>query len=444
MKIIIYLILLVFSTLGAYSQTVTIPSGSTARATQAYTKNDSIYFQLGTYGSVRVPVYQDVQYKTVQTLVQRNAIPSAFRKVGMMVWVSDVSKHFVLSAGISNSNWAAPPVDISGKANLAGGNSFTGDQNIAGNLSVLDLIAASGGISSNGTILSNGGIYASGGMGAENFYTITEIEAGTNIKAIGNITGANLSGINTGDQDLSFNATTPSTSSVIGINGVTLGTNTIAATLQALLYPSQPPTATLTGGLQLELMASGADLPYTLNWSGSRQGATQNLSSIVVASVAQTFTNPSAPGTVSGTQAVSVTRNTNVTYANVVTTADGKTNTSTTTSFNFFPRKYWGRSATNSPSNADLLAALGGGSEFGTAKAKTSFNITASGTNFIFYAYPTSFGLLSSLTIGGFESLPTFTQSTVSVTNASGFVQNYYIYTSNNAFSSTASNIIAL
>lgn len=113
MKKIIYLVLITLWSALAYSQTVTIPSGSTARATQAYTKNDSVYFQLGSYGSVRVPVYQDVQYKTVQTLVQRNAIPSAFRKKGMLVWVADSVKHYVLTTGITNSDWVALTTDLS-------------------------------------------------------------------------------------------------------------------------------------------------------------------------------------------------------------------------------------------------------------------------------------------------------------------------------------------
>lgn len=352
MKKIFYSLLLIFCSVFAYSQTVTLPSGATARASQAYTKNDSVYFQLGPYGSVRVPVYQDVQYKTVQKLVDRNAIPAIFRKKGMLVFVVDSIKHYVLTTGITNVDWtelsAGDPQEI-----IAGGSI-------------------------------------------------------TSIPTIGYNPGSNI---------------------------------TPGAFITSSFYQSQVPTATLTGGIQQELLTGGFNLSATLNWSASRQAATQNLSTIVVASVNQTFVNPGAPGTVSGTQVVSYPRNLTTNYSNVVTTADGKTATATTT-FTFLPKRYWGRSSTNTPTASDLIAALGGGSELSNVKAKGLFSVTASGTNYVFYAYPSSLGDLTSLTIGGFESLGTFTKNVTSITNASGYIQNYNIYVSNNTFSATATNIV--
>lgn len=104
MKRILTPLLLLISTI-ALAQTTPIPSGSLARAGQFYQKNDSIYVSLGAGGTIRLPVYQDVQYKTVQTVVQRNAIPSIFRKPGMAVFVADSSKQYVLYPGITNSDW---------------------------------------------------------------------------------------------------------------------------------------------------------------------------------------------------------------------------------------------------------------------------------------------------------------------------------------------------
>ena len=105
-------------------------------------------------------------------------------------------------------------------------------------------------------------------------------------------------------------------------------------------------------------------------------------------------------------------------------------------------KRYWGYSASATPTDAEILAALGGGSELNPAKAKTSFNVTiSSGTNYVFFAYPASQGALSSLSVGGFGSLPAFTPINRSFTNAQGYAQSYYIYVSQNTFSTTVSNI---
>ena len=104
-----------------------------------------------------------------------------------------------------------------------------------------------------------------------------------------------------------------------------------------------------------------------------------------------------------------------------------------------FAYKYYSASATNSPTDAELIAA---NKEPASAKAKTNFSITVSGgSKFIFYAYPASLGTLTSINVGGLESLGVFTLITRNVTNASGYTQSYHIYTSNNSTSSSVSNI---
>lgn len=117
----------------------------------------------------------------------------------------------------------------------------------------------------------------------------------------------------------------------------------------------------------------------------------------------------------------------------------------TSGSITFTPqaRRYWGYSATATPTDAEIRAALGGGSELSSAKAKGSFDITiSSGTHYVFFAYPATSGALSSLSVGGFGSLPAFTLSTRSFTNVNGYAQSYNIYVSQNTFATTVSNII--
>ncbi len=117
--------------------------------------------------------------------------------------------------------------------------------------------------------------------------------------------------------------------------------------------------------------------------------------------------------------------------------------TSSAVTFTPQSKRFWGYSADATPTDAEIRAALGGNSELSGAKAKGSFDVTiSSGSNYVFYAYPASLGGLSSLSVGGFGSLPAFDLTTRSFTNAQGHAQSYNIYVSKNTFSSTVSNII--
>lgn len=240
-----------------------------------------------------------------------------------------------------------------------------------------------------------------------------------------------------------FNGNRPITNGVSGQQGVNPGTNELVAFLNAVFYPSQPPTATLNGGLNLELSAAGTVGPYSLNWVAGRQAATDQLSTVTITStVGQNFplafAQPSAPGIVSGSQSVYFAANTNVSYTLTVVTNDGKI-ANTTTAFNFLPKRYWGRTANTAANSTEILASAGGSSVLSSSKAGT-FTITASGSNRVFYAYPSNLGDLTSINIGGLESLSSFTKTVVALTNASGYTQNYNIYTSNNE---TSGNVTA-
>ena len=233
--------------------------------------------------------------------------------------------------------------------------------------------------------------------------------------------------------DASFDATRPSTSPVQGIAGVTYGTTDIKSTLNAILYPSQPPIATLTGGVTQELTAAGADLSATLSYTAGRSTATQPLQTIIITSsngqsYNKTFTQPNAPGSVSGTQIVTVPRNLTTTFTNTVTAADNR-NASATTSFSFLPKRYWGMVATQSPTDANIIAQS---SELSASRAK-SWTVTPTANYYLFYAYPANEGNLTSLKVNTFESILSFTLTQRTFVNASGYSQLYLIYVANNA-----------
>lgn len=243
---------------------------------------------------------------------------------------------------------------------------------------------------------------------------------------------------------LLFNGNRPITRDFSTITGVTPGGTTVPSFLENVFYPSQNPTSALTGtylstssAFNLELMAAGAPLNMTLSWGAGRQASTAALSTVNVDGVNQSFSQPSAPGTATGTKATTFSRNVNTFFTNLVTTSDGKTALSTVT-INWFPKRYWFYSTVSPPASSDIVTALGGGSELTTSKDKSTFSVVVSGsTKYVSYAYPSSYGLLTSIIVSGLESIGAFTQTTVSVTNASGNVQNYYVYTTINTFSST-------
>lgn len=114
-----------------------------------------------------------------------------------------------------------------------------------------------------------------------------------------------------------------------------------------------------------------------------------------------------------------------------------------TFSVGWYLARYWGATANSIPINSEFLS---NPSEFGpsvASKSKSSFNITITGGyKKIYFAIPTSYGLLSSIKVGGFESLTAFDRFTVNITNVNGIITPYYVYVSQNSFSVNVNDII--
>lgn len=222
------------------------------------------------------------------------------------------------------------------------------------------------------------------------------------------------------------------------------GLDTSVADARYVRIQTQNPTGSLSGGGNYELHSSGT-FSSNLSWSVTRLAAgtnlapTANIDSIKVAGINQTYTPPAPGQTVSGTQSVNVTWNTPTAFYITAYAHDGKTYTSSV-SFNFYPSNYYGYSASSSPNASTILATAGGSSFLSATKAYSpTVTLPNSGYYYVYYAYPTSFGALTSIKDGaGNQVISAFTQTTVSVTNASGYTQNYYVYTSNNNYSNTS------
>lgn len=208
---------------------------------------------------------------------------------------------------------------------------------------------------------------------------------------------------------------------------------------------SQSPTASLTGGQTMELMdPTGPALTFTLNWSAGRLPAginskpTATLATITVAGFPQVFAQPISGGSVSGTQQVSVPRNSNISFNNIVTTIDGKSATASA-AFPFLPKRYFGWVSSSAPADDELLIL---GSELSTSKAR-DWTFATTPNMKLCYAYPASEGPLTQFKINTFPSLESMTLTVRDVTNASGFTQPYNIYVSNNFFTVTSPTTVS-
>ena len=121
------------------------------------------------------------------------------------------------------------------------------------------------------------------------------------------------------------------------------------------------------------------------------------------------------------------------TYANEInsnkiftlTIGDGQNTASKNISISFRNKIYYGSSAI--PTDFDSAFILGlSNKQFATGKSG-SFDITVGSNEYGFIAFPSSFGTLSSVEIGGFNT-DVISCGTISFTNASGGTTNYNIY----------------
>jgi hypothetical protein len=130
------------------------------------------------------------------------------------------------------------------------------------------------------------------------------------------------------------------------------------------------------------------------------------------------------------------TSTTAVTYPSVGSTktftlnaTDGATPVTNTITYYFYNYRFWGVStvaSSYSEANVEGLA----NNELSNSKAK-SFTLAPGASEYIIYAYPSRLGT-ATFTVGGFEG-GFQSPETVSITNAAGYTENYYVYRSTNA-----------
>lgn len=96
---------------------------------------------------------------------------------------------------------------------------------------------------------------------------------------------------------------------------------------------------------------------------------------------------------------------------------------------NFYNYRFWGATIAASGYTEAIVEGIGN-SELSNSKSKT-FSVTAGAGEYIIFAYPTRLGT-ATFTVGGFEG-GFQSPETVSVTTASGYTENFYVYRSQNS-----------
>jgi len=124
----------------------------------------------------------------------------------------------------------------------------------------------------------------------------------------------------------------------------------------------------------------------------------------------------------------------NTTYT--ATVGDGTSTSTGAASYSFLPGIYHGVANSVINTGAGIIASFGSSVVLASSRAVTyTFDASVGGgSNYLYISYPTSFGTPSSTIFNGF-TFTDYTTTTVSLTNASGYTQNYYILRTNPTYS---------
>ena len=189
---------------------------------------------------------------------------------------------------------------------------------------------------------------------------------------------------------------------------------TVQAALDHLLYVA--PSVSLSGGSTNEKGSTVVDV--SLAWTCNKIMATRALSAPVPAP-----DRDRGPGQNGSYTHLGASLTTTTTYS--ITVGDGTGFALSNTSVAFYNRRYYGTNASPGPlTNGQILALES--MAFATGRGFTA-TYDCSGGKYIWVCYPASLGL-ATFTVGGFLTI--FDLTVQSVTNSSGYSENFNCYRS--------------
>ena len=240
------------------------------------------------------------------------------------------------------------------------------------------------------------------------------------------------------------------------VSTLNMNTDKLIEFVEKVFFPGDPPGASLlTGVSSSREYNNSSPLSLTLNWSATK--GTNSISSIEL-SVTGGGTISGLPITANGgnqnaaNPATSIYNianpQNNTTYTLTVTDDQGLfASSSKTISWNH--KRYWGVTSCAKNSWPASFTMSYSGCNFpnnirepATSKAKSNTSLSPN-SEYIYYFYPTSFGLLGSgIGLNGcFGWIDKDNYKPVSFTNASGGETNFYLYVTSNTIGSPLSSI---
>lgn len=115
-------------------------------------------------------------------------------------------------------------------------------------------------------------------------------------------------------------------------------------------------------------------------------------------------------------------------YVFTLNATNGSENVSKTLTYAFVNNRFYGVSSNASLTESQVESLT---KELSNLRTKT-FTVTATTGQYIYYCYPSRLGD-ATFTVGGFEGGFTLITDSLSITNPSGFVENYRVYRSENS-----------
>lgn len=179
----------------------------------------------------------------------------------------------------------------------------------------------------------------------------------------------------------------------------------------------------LSGSQSLEVGATVTNPAFVASYTGGPATSAQLTDNDGHAAVilSAPYTNVTSP------HAFSKSTN-NASTVFTITSNKGAVQDTAQATFTWQPRAFWGASNVVVDTEAEVEALASSGLQ--SSRART-FTVTAGAGEYIWYAYPASYGD-ATFTVGGFEGGFTLISSTLSITNAFGVTQNYRLYRSVN------------
>ena len=191
--------------------------------------------------------------------------------------------------------------------------------------------------------------------------------------------------------------------------GIEIVPNTGTGTITIQLYTN--PTASISnniGNVEIGTTVTSVNLNWNYNKTEVSQSLNNGIGTLPIGDRSYTHTP------------VSITSS--ETYT--ITLDDGTNSVSANTTIRFFPTVYWGTNSATSLTTGDILGLPS--SKLSNSKTGT-FSINGN-SEYLYYAYPQSFGAATFIVNGLLNSA--WTEEIVSHTNSSGYTQNYRVYRS--------------